>query len=230
MSTWKTWSSPIPCSPWPRRTTSRFATVRISAAPSSAATGRYLEAGRHARISTASTTPRSSGTGRLRPGSRMSWQTSGLILRRSSATTPHSRPDRPIRASRRVVVDGGPGKEFWYRIEQVHPHAQFRHVLRAVMVGCDHGTAHRLHHGQLVRHLGQQATDALDLVVEFVPQHVRLGHVVAKEGTPTDPGGRGDLVHGRLVESLFGEEPQRDQLQLARTRATRAAAAGAAAG
>jgi hypothetical protein len=62
--------------------------------------GRYLETGRHAWISTTSTTPWSSGAGRLRPGSWPSWQLSGLTLRRSLATTPHSRPDRPIRASR----------------------------------------------------------------------------------------------------------------------------------
>jgi hypothetical protein len=113
----ETRSLPIPCSTWPRRTTSRFATVRTSAAPSLAATGRYLEAGRHAWISAASTTPWSSGTGRLRPGSGPSWQTSGLILRRSSATTLHSRPDQPIRASRprSASADHGHYAELAYR-------------------------------------------------------------------------------------------------------------------
>jgi len=121
-------------------------------------------------------------------------------------------------------VDGRAGEEFGYRVEQAHPHPQLRDVLGPVVIGREHGTAYTLHDGQIVGSTGQQSADVLHLGVELVPEHVGLRVEVPEEGAPADPGGGRDLVHSGLVETLVGEQAQRDQFHGAGARAARPAA------
>ncbi len=64
------------------------------------------------------------------------------------------------------------------------------------------------------------------LEVELAPEHLGLRVEVAEERAPADAGLGGDLVDGRVVEALLGEQTQRDDLELARARAGRPSAPG----
>ena len=80
--------------------------------------------------------------------------------------------------------------------------------------------------GDVIGQGGEFTAQVGDLEVELAPQHFGLGLEVAEERAPADAGLGGDLVDGGVVETVLGEQPQRDDLERARARPGRPAAPG----
>lgn len=99
----------------------------------------------------------------------------------------------------------------------MHSGAQLGEVIGGVVVHAEHRLTDRIDPPRLGRYLAESISQRLYLIVETLPEHVSFVLELPEEGSTGDVGGGGKVVDGGFVETFLGEEPQRDELELARS-------------